>query len=308
MNDAVRIQNILDRIDPDKKNSTGPVFLNSIHNEFIMLGGMLTVPRIPVRELDYGTATGVVTQLVALIPEFLRGHYLLERRKPAADQHSLQFIRIIGGRALQFVHMLKIDLLFSGDSSTIIEKATTDLYPSYHTDRIYYKSKIIPVRNASSVGFEPISMKEADHVEADHYRHLFAIFDEHNAKDFSKELCRYLGTELFGVSLDLYQFIEYEYFTACMSILNPTEEMLEEACELFEPMFVILYNRYADLDDLIPRDSIKEIFSRELVVDRKVVSGSPEYMDRLKCYFQRFQVRRDEEMRIRGWWRIDLER
>jgi hypothetical protein len=44
-----------------------------------------------------------------------------------------------------------------------------------------------------------------------------------------KELCGYLGPGIFNISLDLYQFIFYDYFTACMNVLSPAAAELAGA-------------------------------------------------------------------------------
>jgi hypothetical protein len=309
---AEKIQIIIDSIAPSKLNSTGNMYLNILQNEFITFNGNITIPRISVNELDYMTAVPIVEALADYVPEFLQGHRFMENRMPATDQHSLHFSRRLRGRVLDFVHILRINFLFGGDSSAVVEKGDTDYYPAYITNRIYYKSRLVPAAGAPAVsaktgGFVPVRLVDSQQVETDSYFHTFAMFEELNEKGLSQELCRKLGEDMFPISLDLYQFISYDYFTACMNVLYPTAAELSSALELFELVFIFLHAMFRDLGVLLPPGEVKEKFLTELgIVDNRIIFEQ-ESIDRLKAYFGRFSLYRDDDLMLKGWRRFDMK-
>ncbi len=311
MEGAGKIRLILRRIDSGEKNRTGNIFLNTIQNEFINFDGSIIVPRISVNELDYATGADILERLADRIPEFLIGHDLLENRMPPSDQHALHFVGPLRGALLNFIHIFKIDFLFGGSSVAVIEKGSTNFYPSYATDRIYYKSRILPASGIATdgseiTGFEPLRLRDSQQVHAEHYFHAYAMFEELNSKELSQELCKTIGQELFRVPLDLYQFIAYDYFTACMNVPYPTPGELAAALELFEPVFIFLYSGYKRLDGLAEPAAIIEKFGDKLSVSGDKVLLKPEFISRLRAYFNRFSLYQNEEMMLKGWRRMDI--
>ncbi|MCP4131587.1 MAG: hypothetical protein GY754_11465 [bacterium] len=307
MNAVKAIQKILDSLTPDDKNKVNDIFINIIHNEFITLDGRISIPKIPAVELDYDLSVDMVRNLAAYIPQFLCGYQLLENRRPAADQHSLHFIKKYPGKHLGFTHMFKIDLKFSGDSSNIIKKGDSDHYPSYNTDRIYYKSRLIPELNpgtSEEPGFTEIRIKEAVQVESDQYFHTFAIFEELNVGEISQDLSSRLGADIFPISLKLYPFIAYDHFTACLNILYPDQSEVQLGVDIFEPVFFFLYSKFKEYTAIVDDETLDNRFYNELKIENGNLFFTEEFMEKLKDYFDRFNLDRDEELILKGWWRF----
>ncbi len=307
MNAVSEIQKILEAIDPGDKNRAGNVFINSIKNEFITFQGRMTIPKIPVKELDYETALEIVRDVVRYFPEFFRDHMLLEKRKPAADVHGLHFIKPLKGRLIDFTHFLKLDTRFGGDSSNVIEKGDTTMYPSYSTNRIYYKSRLVPCAEHCGTDFTPLRLFESQQVESDQYFHTFAIFDDVNSRKITKEMLERLGMDdVFTVSRELYPFPVYDFFTACFNVPCPTEEHLKRALELFEPLFIIFFSRYRPLKDLAEEGAISSIFPGEIRITDGSAFPTPEYAGRLRDYFSGYSLIRDDELALKGWWKMEI--
>jgi hypothetical protein len=281
------------------------IFLNAILNEFMILGTSIRVPRIAVKELDYLTGLKIINSLARYIPDCLFGHTILEIRKPVSDQHVLQFVRRLKGKMLDFVHMFKIDLKFSGDPAGIVEKGNPDYYPAYMTDRLYYKSCIIPVKHIIDdnriTDFDPIRIMDVNTVESDQHFHTFAIFDDLNTKEMSEELCRHFDEDIFRLSLNLYTFFAYDYFTACFNALVPNNAELEQALALFEPAFIFLFARYRNIADLAPLEEIRRIFKDEIVCSQVGITLTEQFKNSLRNYFQRFSLVTDDALFLKGW-------
>ncbi len=303
-----KIQEIINSIDAGRKNSINDFFLNTIKNEFITFHGNIFIPRISVKELHYDISVNLVTELVNFIPEFFRGHTFLVIRRPASDLHSLQFIKRLKGKLIDFVHFFKLDLRFGGDSYNIVEKGSTEFYPSYNSNRIYYKSKLVPCKgeDKDTDDFNPIRLYDSIHVEVEQDFHAYAVFDDINARGIAKEIYQKINLSIFSISQELYPFIAYDYFTSCFNVLKPDEKELNQTVSIFEPLFLYIYSKYKNVNEIASPDAINEKFSDSLSADGNGLSLKNDYLKEMEGYFKKFSIIRDDELAIKGWWRIDI--
>jgi len=309
--DAVsKIQKILDSISPREKNKTGDVYLNIIQNEFIKIDGRIDIPKIPVKELDYPLSAVIVEKLSPFIPEFLYGSKLLERRIPPSEQHYLQFVKSVRGRAVEFTHMFKIDLKFGGDSSAIIEKGGTEFYPSFFTDRIYYKSRLVPGAfkpDQSLNDLNTLRLMDANRVDSEGFFYSFAVFEDIRVRETSKRLSDLLRSGIFKISTDIYPFVVYDYFTGCLNIPFPSYDQIEEAVSIFEPAFLYIYSSYKNVDGILDPGSVGDLFSDELEYTDSGLALRPPYIKRLRKYFSRYALYQDDELALKGWRRFIID-
>lgn len=303
MEDIQKIQNIIDGISPDEKNREGGIFLNTIKNEFITFPGSITVPKISVKELTYDLAVAVVEGLRSYFPEFFIRHQILGKRKPEADVHSIQFIRPLEGKALHFVHFFKIDLRFGGDSSNIVEKGDTASYPAYLTNRMYYKSRIVPADKIEGGDFTALRLLDSIEVSSDMRRHTFAMFDEVSMKEVNKALQEHLDQRIFATSQQLYPFFVFDFFTPCLNVPHPTEKELEKAVDIFEPVFLYLSKKYRG-EIIGGADKAFQLYPSAFAVDGNELMLSEQFLDELKRYFSRYTIVRDDDLALRGWWKL----
>lgn len=289
------------------KNQTGEIYINVIKNEFIMINGRVRIPRIPVKEVDYDTAVPIIEEAVKYIPEFLSGHDILVDRKPAAEQHCLHFVKSVKGKAFDYIHIFKLFLKFEGDSRNIIEKGDTSNYPSYSTDRFYYKSRLIPVssvtRDKEKIDFKPIRIITSNVVNSDQKLFTSAVFDELDRKELTRDIHEKLSLEVFNFSTEIYPFIVFDYFTACFNILYPSPEEIEKAVQIFEPLFITVCDKYSGIKTFKNYEEIKNLYQDQLYfIDESFVKIK--FLDELKSYFKRWALYRDDELTLKGWWRF----
>lgn len=306
-NPVNKIQSMLNRID-DSTNRTANIYLNAIKNEFIKLSGEIEVPRLSVKELDYTTAIKIFESIHEYIPEFLYGHRLLENRKPESDQHALHFVMPVRGKVLEYVHILKIYFKFGGDSVTITRKGDSDNYPAYKTDRLYYKSRIIPVKNyhdTDTIDFEPVRFMILDYVESDQRLFTTSLFDEADTAETTKNIYKKINLDIFNISPEFYPFFVYDYLTSCFNILYPTNKEILEAINITEPVFLLIFAKYNILNKYADIEKAKNIYAD--IIDFENVSLKDNYLPALQNYFKRFSVFRDDELSLKGWWKIDIK-
>ncbi|MDY6969731.1 MAG: hypothetical protein SVR08_13885 [Spirochaetota bacterium] len=308
MKSVKRIQKLLKGISEDNRNNVDNIYINIAKNEFIFTNESIKIPRIRISKLDYDLSVDIVKKIIKHIPEFLFEHELLEERKPPSEQHSLHLIKEIRGKLLKYIHIFKIDLKFDGNSDTIIEKGDSDHYPSYQTDRIYYKSRLIPVnkiyKDNSIIDFDPIKIFTSNYIESDQYFHTFAIFDSLEHKKITKDLHDKLSLDVFSVSTELYPFIVYDYFTACFNVPYPSVDELRRAVEYFETIFMLIYSRYNNINDILSED---EKYHNSLKLKSGILMPQDDCFADLRHYFKRFKIYRNDDLALKGWWRIDIE-
>ena len=298
------VQSIIDSIPPDAQNKVGDTYLNAIYNEFIFIKGMMEIPKISVRELDVTESGGILSSIVSFIPEFLIHHKIPKKRTPPADQHFMHFTRVFKGRLINFRHLFKVDLKFSGNPDGIIERGNSSFYPSYRTDRIYYKSRLIPEK-ASAHTFSPLRLVEQRDFVSDENFFTSTLFEDINRSKLSLEICEKLPMEIFAISPKIYPFLIYDYFTACLNVLSPVEKNIHEAISIFEPLFFFIYSRFKNINELASIEEIGKAFidcfepyTNELVLNKI-------FIEKLRKYFSRLVLVQDEEMAIKGWRKFE---
>ncbi|RPI92916.1 MAG: hypothetical protein EHM32_08595 [Spirochaetales bacterium] len=304
-----KIQGVLDGIDESVANDTGAIFINVIKNEFVLLDGRIGIPRLPVKEIDPGLAAGVLADVARFIPAYLGGRRFITGPVSAAHQHSLQFARRVEGAFLDFVHLFRIDLRYGGGADEFIEKGGTDFYPAYYTDRIYFKSRLVPVRKgaASEADFAPVRLVDSTYTDSDQYFHTYAIFDDTGYREATMELHRRIALDdVFPVSAAFYPFVEFDHFTACLNVPDPTPPEIAAAVKIFEPLFLYVLAKYRPLNGWFPRKEIEAVFPEILISSEGVELGG-DARARIAAYFARYSFFRDDELALRGWWRIDID-
>lgn len=309
MDPAEKIKHILNGIDAGAKNDTGDVYINSIKNEFVLLNGRIEIPRLPVKEIDLALAAGILASVARFIPAYLAGSYY-SRGISAAQQHSLPFARRVEGKLVDFIHLFRIDLRYGGGAGEILEKGGTDYYPAYATDRVYFKSRLVPVEKGAAfeAGLSPVRIVDSTYTDSDLYFHTFAIFEETGNREATMEIHRRMGMQdIFPVSPSLYPFVEFDHFTSCLNVPDPTPAELQAAAEVFEPLFLHIFSHYRPLHDRFPLRRIEEFFPELRSFPDGAVPGE-DLRSRLAGYFRRYSFYRDDDLALKGWWRIVIDR
>ncbi len=305
-----KINSIISNIDSNSKNRTDTIYLNRVKEEFITFDDIITIPQIPVKELSYELAAGIVEDVSGVIPGFLHGHRMLEKRQPPSEVHSLHFMRVLEGKILDFAHMLRIHLKFGGDTSAIVRRGTSDVYPSFITNRLYYTSRLVPRKKeaAEGAGVDSLRLKDRLVTESDQYFHTFAIFEDMDTSDMTQKLLENIPADVFSVSTGLYPFLVFDYFTACMNILYPSADGIESAVDIFEPLFFIVAGGFLPPEDLAPGIDLEEAFAGRLEVTDNSVAPTGTFADELRRYFSGVRVEKDDELALKGWWRFVFEK
>ncbi len=282
------------------------IYLNGIGNELVKFNAEYFVPVISVFGVENTDVYSLVDNWITFIPEFLKDHSYSEKRLPASDINNAHFVKKISGKALNFIHLLKFDMKFGGNSSAVVKKGDNEHYPSYNTDRAYYKSQLVPVIDDSN-NYKPLKLKDADTVESDMSFHTFAFFDEVNEKELSKKIYNLLEPEIYNISTKIYSFLKYNLLTSCFNVIYPNEKEINLAMEIFEPLFIFIYSNYREIGKIIDVGQAKIDFEDSLIFDNDKIVLNSKFKEKLKNYFERFSLTRNDELMLKGWRKFEYE-
>jgi hypothetical protein len=299
-----KLNNLIHSIDINSRDRIESIHLNQIHNLFITFHGGIIIPKIPVKELDHETAFPIVQDLVKMIPNLIRHHVIPAHNKPASDQHYIHLIQKVAGSLFNYIHMLKIDCKFGGDPANILKRGNSLHYPSFQTNRVYYKSFVFPVSVVDDqYEFMEIRLTQSQQVESDQYFHTYALFDDMNKDGATHKLCEYIGNDLFAIPSTLFPFVQFEYFTACLNVLYPVQDEIIESIRLFEPLFIFLYSKYNPIETLlIDTVTIRETYGKLLKIENNKIELTSTFKESLRAYFRRYSLFRNDELALKGLW------
>jgi hypothetical protein len=303
------IRDLLFRNEAVPSGPSPVVFINETKNEVLSLGVQIEIPRISVKAIDRISIAPVVEAIMCAVPGYFRGHTILESPYPAAETHHLHFVRQIQGVRQSFIHMFKLDFRFASDMGTNHRDGTADFYPSYSTDRVLYKSVLIPVdsveRNDEGItSFVPsrISMKES--VDSDKFKFAHTIFDEFDPTEFNERIYEHLDADLFPASHRIYPFIEYGFFSIMMRIPDPETSVIDEAVRIFEPLYSRLHCVFSGMT---PDYAAVSAYSDELLLHDGLVIESDSFRKKIKDFFSRYSFYQNDELALKRWRRLDVK-
>ncbi|MCL2155399.1 MAG: hypothetical protein FWH53_07025 [Leptospirales bacterium] len=301
-----KINNLINRINEHDKNKFEGIFLSESLTEFFLLKDEIHIPNISVIELDYKTGYTISKYLADILPEYLFKHNLLEDRKPMSEQYSLHFIKTVPGRIIDFIHIMKFNFKFTGGHGRIKNKGDNITFPEYNTDRINYKSRLVPVpKNSDPYMMESIKLKSLLEIDSStsSSKYSAVFFDEFSPAEISLDFNVKAGEGIYSISPKIYPFLFYDYLTLCMNIPDPTADRLERAAEIFEPLFIYLYNLYRGDIHFAEKSEIT-IFDRFLDFSDSDIGQKELFKDNLKKYFSCYSIFRDEELMLKGLRKI----
>ena len=219
----------------------------------------------------------------------------------------IHFAKKYKGRFFDFIHLFKIDFKFSGNPDSMIEKGDNFNYPSYRTDRFYYKSYLLPVYPSDDdiSEFKTIPLfKEVSHKSQDEGFFTYALFDDIDIEVYDKIIADSLGEFTFLIPQGIFRFLRYAYFTAAFTVLDPFDYKIKEAVDLFEVIFVRLVQ---DNDVDVKYDS--DIFSESLVIKDGKMFFAESFINKFNGYISKYSLVTNEDyLLLNSWKKIEITR
>ena len=261
-----------------------------------------------MKKVDADVIAETVARLADSIPDYFRGHTFLEQPRPQSETHHLHFVRHIKGVSLEFIHMFKLDFRFASDMGTNYRDGTADFYPSYTTDKIHFKSMLIPVESVEYkdgivCDFVPVRIQRDENIETDHNFFVHTLFDDFDPTEINEKIYEAIDADTFPFSRNIYRFIEYAYFTAVLNIPDPCSADIEKAAALFEVMFCRIKSVMGGNKNVC---SDVAAHKEDMVWDNGLVVISDSFRKKAQDYFKKYSIYQDDELAMKRWRRIDV--
>jgi len=197
----------------------------------------------------------LLTILIAKIPDFLKNAHLLPAPHPRKEDNYLHFVRrhTVSGR--DYLLIIKIAATYLGGAVTgeIATEPQQGFSPSFESDRIYYKARLVPVTKIiydemQIVDFEPRKLDQAIFYvsrEREQYRQDFAslLFDEIDFTSIEKKFHdNILPPETKATAVAKFHHFCVEYLAFCLVIHYPQVGSLQGLLPHFDFLSELLKN------------------------------------------------------------------
>lgn len=301
------INAIVGKIDPSAKNNCGPIIINEIKKELLILQKPVNVSKQHVSRLDYATLIPFVETMSEIIPEYLTGHTLLKNQIPAAETHSLQFVKEIKSKVYSYIHMLKIDLRFGSGIGTSRGGGSTEYYQEYDSDGLIVSSQVIPIKSADYVDecisdFMPVRVVKKESIEQGDRMLVHTFFDDFDATEINADIWHAVGDGIFPFSAKIYPFVSYAHFTSCMNLPDAVPSALETAVRLYEPIFLLVLS-HLGISDI--KKAVEE-YPDSLIIKGSALAFTESFANEIKQFFSRYSLFQDDDFMIKRWRRLDV--
>ena len=131
------------------KNSSLSIYVDNLHSPFVLLPQEYTLPPISNMELSKQDIFSYLEIFSKFIPEAMSGCSVLPMQKPKRETGKISLVKEISIRGYNYLYIFKIDAAYLGGSKKDkIKIAASQLtHPAFETDRIYFSTRIIPIKN-----------------------------------------------------------------------------------------------------------------------------------------------------------------
>jgi len=240
----------------DGKNVTSSIYVDNLHSPFILLENEYLLPSISNMDLTVRDIFPYLKVLASLIPEAIVGCSILPMQKPKRESGKISFVKEISIRGYNYLYVFKIDAAYLGGSpkEKIKVPATQVTHPAIETDRIYFSSRIIPIKNVIRADGEIIDFEiqnfdkgvffsevERETDKGDMPRNYSELFDEVDYSNIVEPIK--LGLKILHPNWNLgkiYEPVYIEYLTLSIRFLCASfKEIYSHFSHFYEVLEVI---------------------------------------------------------------------
>lgn len=218
------------------KNSDFSIYVDNLHSPYILLKEEYTLPPISNMDLTKKDVLPLLEILSKYIPEAMSGCSVLPAQKPKRETGKVSLVKEISLRGHNYLYIFKIDAAYLGGSprDKIKLAASQFSHPSISTDRIYFSTKVIPIKNVIRSDGEIIDFEvqpfdkglftaELEERLEDRPRNFSELFDEIDYSPIMEPIKLNLKIMLPNWSLGkIYEPVYIEYMTLAIRFLSPS--------------------------------------------------------------------------------------
>ncbi len=173
------------------KNSPLSIYVDNLHSPYVLLEEEYTLPPISNMDLTKKDIFPYLQILSKYIPEAMTECSVLPMQKPKRESGKISLVREISLRGHNYLYIFKMDAAYLGGSQRdkIKVSASQVTHPAIETDRIYFSTRIIPIKNVIRADGEIIDFEvqtfdkglffsETEEANTDRPRNYSELFDE----------------------------------------------------------------------------------------------------------------------------------
>ncbi|TGN20344.1 LIC_10030 family protein [Leptospira idonii] len=136
------------------KNVPGDIYVDNLHTPYIRFQEKFLISGSSVTHPESSVVREFVNILIKYLPEAIEGTCLLPEARPKRETGKLFFVRQVTFSNKQFLYVFSADMQYLGGAAPeqIKKPAAQNLTPSILTDRIYFKTKIVPIESVTGEG------------------------------------------------------------------------------------------------------------------------------------------------------------
>lgn len=133
----------------NSKNSNFSIYVDNLHYPYVLLPEEYILPPISNMELSKQDILLYLEILSKFIPEAMVGCSVLPIQKPKRESGKISLVKEISIHGYDYLYILKIEAGYLGGSNKAKIKlvASQFTHPAFETDRIYFSTRILPIKN-----------------------------------------------------------------------------------------------------------------------------------------------------------------
>jgi hypothetical protein len=236
------------------KNSPLTIFVDNLHSPYILLNAEYILPALSNTDLTENDIYPYLQILSNFIPEAMTNCSVLPIQKPKRESGKISLVREISLRGHNYLYIFKIDAAYLGGSlrDKIKVSASQVKHPAIETDRIYFSTRIIPIKNVIRADGEIIDFEvqtfdkglffsETEAVNTDRPRNYSELFDEIDYSHIMEPIKQSLKISQPHWTLGkIYEPVYIEYLTLAIRFLSVSyEKVLSHFSHFYEILEII---------------------------------------------------------------------
>jgi hypothetical protein len=172
------------------KNDSKPfeVYIDNHHTALIQFPMEYEMPQISNHILSFEEKSKLTNIFSKLIPNTLSDMNLLPESFPKRDTSKLCYVKELNSKDQTYIHLFKIDVNYLGGckKEKMIQITNQKQFPSYFTDRIYFYSGIIKVKEIIKKDNEIISFVVKEFIQKNSFPETVDYSEKNKPEIFSE--------------------------------------------------------------------------------------------------------------------------
>ena len=224
--------------------------IDTFHHSYVQFEDSFLWPAIHTNRIEPEEKNQITDILLTHVPSFIENCSVLTESRPRRDSNQVHYVRSYKFNEVEYIYIFKVFAEYMGgaDQTEIVSRGKQGIAPSFHTDRVYFESLLIPVSNITRdvhgyvTDFIPIQIKDAIFkVSSDEEIRNFrssVLFDEIDFSQVNNKITNHFSYGKQWKFNNLFYPIIIDYLSLCMNIITPYKKVVDLNAPVFARMFM----------------------------------------------------------------------